>query len=34
MTQWVWRDRDHNITCPAIESVTTPMWVRMGGPAT
>ncbi len=30
MTQWVWRNRDHNVTCPAIESVTTPMWVRMG----
>jgi hypothetical protein len=30
MAQWVWRNRDHNITCPAIESVTTPMWVRMG----
>lgn len=33
MTQWVWRNRDHNVTCPAIASVTTPMWVRMGVPA-
>jgi hypothetical protein len=32
MTQWVWRNRDYNVTCPAIESVTTPMWVRMGAP--
>jgi hypothetical protein len=32
MTQWVWRNRDHNVTCPAIESVTTPLWVRMGQP--
>jgi len=30
MTQWVWRNRDHNLTCAAIESVTTPMWVRLG----
>lgn len=27
MTQWVWRDRDHNITCPKIADVTQPMWV-------
>lgn len=30
MTQWVWRNRDHNVTCPAIETVTTPLWVRLG----
>ena len=30
MTQWVWRNRDHNVTCPAIETVTTPLWVRVG----
>ena len=34
MTQWVWRNRDHDVTCPAIESITTPLWVRLGtGPA-
>ena len=33
MTQWVWRNRDHDVTCPAIETVTTPMWVRLGQPA-
>ena len=30
MTQWVWRNRDHNVTCPAIATVTTPLWVRLG----
>jgi len=30
MTQWVWRNRDHNVTCPAIESITAPLWVRLG----
>ena len=30
MTQWVWRNRDHNVTCPAIEEVPTPLWVRLG----
>lgn len=30
MTQWVWRDRDHDITCPVIESIATPLWVRLG----
>jgi hypothetical protein len=34
MTQWVWRNRDYNVTCPAIASVTTPLWVRMGSPTT
>ena len=33
LTQWVWRNRDHNVTCPAIESVATPLWVRLGQPA-
>ncbi len=34
MTQWVWRNRDHNITCPAIELISAPLWVRLGpGPA-
>jgi hypothetical protein len=33
MTQWVWRNRDHDVTCPAIETVTTPLWVRLGSPA-
>ena len=32
MTQWVWRNRDHNITCSAIETVTTPLWARLGQP--
>lgn len=32
MTQWVWRNRDHDVTCPAIETVTTPLWVRLGTP--
>jgi hypothetical protein len=32
MTQWVWRNRDHNVTCPAIEAVTTPLWVQLGEP--
>lgn len=27
MTQWVWRNRDVDVTCPAIASVTTPLWV-------
>jgi hypothetical protein len=30
MAQWVWRNRDHDVTCPAIETVTTPLWVRLG----
>jgi len=34
MTQWVWRNRDHNVTCPAIEAVTLPLWVRLGEPET
>jgi hypothetical protein len=33
MTQWVWRSRDHDVTCPAIETVSTPLWVRLGDPA-
>ena len=33
MTQWVWRNRDHDVTCPAIESVTTPLWLDLGAPA-
>lgn len=32
MTQWVWRNRDHDVTCPAIATVTTPLWVRLGEP--
>ncbi len=34
MTQWVWRNRDHDVTCPAIETVTAPLWVRLGAGAT
>ena len=30
LAQWVWRNRDHNITCPAIGSVTVPLWVDLG----
>ena len=30
MAQWVWRNRDYNVTCAAIETVSTPMWVRLG----
>ncbi len=33
LTQWVWRNRDYNVTCTAIESVATPLWVRLGQPA-
>jgi hypothetical protein len=33
MTQWVWRNRDHNVTCPAIATVTTPLWVQLGAPS-
>jgi hypothetical protein len=29
MTQWVWRNRDHDITCPVIESISAPLWVRL-----
>ncbi len=34
MTQWVWRNRDHNVTCPAVAAVGTPLWVQLGTPAT
>ena len=34
MTQWVWRNRDHNVTCPAIATVVTPLWVQLGTSAT
>ena len=27
MTQWVWRNRDFDITCRAIKGVKTPLWV-------
>lgn len=33
LTQWVWRNRDHNITCPAIEAIQVPLWVRLGDQA-
>lgn len=29
MTQWVYDKRDHDITCPAITSVTVPLWVQL-----
>jgi hypothetical protein len=32
LTQWVWRNRDHNITCPAIEGLPSPPWVLAGAP--
>ena len=30
LTQWVSGVRDHDITCPAISTVTQPLWVRLG----
>lgn len=33
ITQWVWANRDHNVTCPAIADVTEPLWVDFGAPA-
>lgn len=30
LTQWVWRNRDHNVTCAAISTVTDPLWVDFG----
>ncbi len=33
LTQWVWRNRDYNVTCPAITKVSVPMWVRPGAAA-
>jgi hypothetical protein len=29
LAQWVWLNRDHNVTCPAIGSVTAPLWVDL-----
>ena len=34
MAQWVWRNRDYNVTCTVIETVSTPMWVRLGSSST
>lgn len=28
MTQWVWRNRDHNVTCPAIAATATPLFLE------
>jgi hypothetical protein len=32
LTQWVWRNRDHNVACPAIAGVATPLWVQLAAP--
>lgn len=29
MTQWVWRNRDNDVTCPLIEAVDAALWVRL-----
>ena len=29
LTQWVWQNRDHDVVCPAIAAVTTPLWVDL-----